>query len=413
MKQQLLFRVLLFTSVCVSSSWGFAQESEQPAKRDAEEWSVDAAVDSAVELLLGYQEDYAPDRPVGRVKELEDWQAKERQRLDALRGADGAAEWPYEGVYRVQGGVIPSGYRVGGTSIVVSALLEAGAYDSDTARASIDRALEFVLTNLEEDPALEAGPKKGYDVRGWGHTYALEMLLRALNETELSERQQERSRARVPELIQTFSINENPEGGWNYANNRDHSPFQTGATLLALFEAQAQGFDVDDGLITRALDALESGRAEDTGAFGYSGTREEPMHASAARAAVAELALERAGRSSPEELARAVAGFFDGWIELEKRKSQQGTHEGPYGIAPYYFFFGHLYAGVAIEHLPEAARASFREELLSVLKRTQEASGGWNDRIFPRTESVTTAMVVLALLAPSLEARPRWQPKEV
>ena len=184
-------------------------------------------------------------------------------------------------------------------------------------------------------------------------------------------------------------------------------------SLLALFEARDQGFYVEDDLISRALDALETGRAADTGAFGYSGTRQEPMHASAARAAVAELALERAGRSSPEALTRAVAGFFDGWIELEKRKSQQGTHEGPFGIAPYYFFFGHLYAGIAIEHLPEAARESFRGELLTVLQRTQEGTGGWNDRIFPRTESVTTAMVVLALLAPTLEERPHWKPQKI
>ncbi len=37
-------------------------------------------------------------------------------------GADIAAEWPYEGVYRV-GGNIPYGYRVGGTLIACVALL--------------------------------------------------------------------------------------------------------------------------------------------------------------------------------------------------------------------------------------------------------------------------------------------------
>ncbi len=413
MKRPPVLYALLFASVCALSSGGLAQEPGPSALRGPQDWNVDSAVSTAVDRLLANQENYTPDRPVGRVKDLEGWQAKELERLEALRGADGAAEWPYEGVYRVQGGVIPSGYRVGGTSIVASALFEAGAFESEPARASIERAIDFVLESLEEDPALKAGPKKDYDVRGWGHTYSLEMLLRALKEPDLSEARQAQIHASVPTLIRTFSVNENPGGGWNYANNRDHSPFQTGATLLALFGAQAQGFDVDDELILRALDALESGRAEDTGAFGYSGTRKEPMHASAARAAVAELALERAGRSSPEALSRAVAGFFDGWIELEKRKSQQGTHEGPFGIAPYYFFFGHLYAGVAIEHLPEAAREPFRAELLSVLQRTQEDTGGWNDRIFPRTESVTTAMVVLALLAPGLEARPRWQPREI
>jgi hypothetical protein len=48
-----------------------------------------------------------------------------REGIDFLLGAQEGpdrAEWPYEGVYRV-GGVIPYGYRVGGTGIVGRALL--------------------------------------------------------------------------------------------------------------------------------------------------------------------------------------------------------------------------------------------------------------------------------------------------
>ena len=37
--------------------------------------------------------------------------------------------------------------------------------------------------------------------------------------------------------------------------------------------------------------------------------------------------------------------------------------------------------------------------------RTREENGGWNDRIFPRSEGYGTAMVVLALMAPSLVER--------
>jgi len=127
------------------------------------------------------------------------------------------------------------------------------------------------------------------------------------------------------------------------------------------------------------------------------------MPSSAARVAAGELALAIGGRSDADRLKRAVEAFFAHWDELNKRKSQQGTHVPPYGIAPYYFFFGHTYTALAIEHLPNDERAGPRNKLIALLARTREDHGGWNDRIFPRTESYSTAMAVLALLAP------RWK----
>ena len=32
-----------------------------------------------------------------------------------------------------------------------------------------------------------------------------------------------------------------------------------------------------------------------------------------------------------------------------RRPSQQGTHVGEFGIAPYYFMYGHTYVAMAIE----------------------------------------------------------------
>ena len=42
------------------------------------------------------------------------------------------------------------------------------------------------------------------------------------------------------------------------------------------------------------------------------------------------------------------------------------------------------------------------------LWRTRESDGGWNDRIFPRSKSYSTAMAMLALLAPTLKPVPKW-----
>ena len=84
-----------------------------------------------------------------------------------------------------------------------------------------------------------------------------------------------------------------------------------------------------------ALDALAKGRTEAV-SYAYSGAARGSvkMPGSSARSAAAELALYKAGRSNMDELRKAVDGFFVGWDDLLKRKSKQGTHKGPYGIAP-------------------------------------------------------------------------------
>jgi len=222
------------------------------------------------------------------------------------------------------------------------------------------------------------------------------------------------AREAVEFLLNCLKVNEVEEGGWNYASQTTASPFQTGATLLVLYRTQAAGFEVPRGLVPRGLEALKRGRRQDTGAWSYSvrpGQRShrEKMHASSARAAIAELALHHAGQSTSRDLRRAVDGFFDGWEHLLKRKSQQGTHEGPYSIAPYYFYFGHGYVAHAIEALPEKQRPELREQLRKVLLMTRDEDGSWNDRIFPRTSGYCTAMVLMALRAPDLPRFPDWK----
>ncbi|MEO0650856.1 MAG: hypothetical protein AAFZ65_09265 [Planctomycetota bacterium] len=374
-----------------------------------------AFVAQGVEILLAMQEDYRPDPPVGRLDEdqLTAWQTKERARLDVLRqDASAPSEWPYEGVYRVgPDGRIPSGYRVGGTSIVCLALLAAWPEGGERSRRALGRGVDFVVDGLDSMDDLAKGAKRGYDVRGWGFTYALALALDGLDHPALDEPRREALRASVPGLIERLAANREQGGGWNYAG-RGVSPFQTGATLLELYEARARGFEIPQDLIQTALEALEAGRTKST-TFAYSGPARSPVAGpgSAARSSVAELAMQLAGRSDDLGVERAIAVFFDGWDELLARAGKQGTHEGEFGIAPYYFMFGHLYAAEAIEQLPPKVRAAWRRELMDKLQQTRDPWGGWNDRIFPRSQAYGTAMALLAIRAserkrPSLDQRP-------
>ena len=370
---------------------------------------IDAAVLKAAQFLLSSQELYVPDPPVGGLPddELSGWQAKETQRLIGLRNeANGqGSEWPYEGVYRVRpGGRIPGGYRIGGSAIVAEGLLAAGLKGADLAkaRAAVERTVAFAMEELDSDPGLARGPKKGYDVRGWGHAYGIQLLLSALDHGLLEGETADDAKGMVNDLIDRLSANVTSQGGWNYAGDTSVSPFMTGATLLILEKAEAHGFAVDAEMVTKALNALELACTDEM-VYAYAGKagRKEQMPSSSARSSIATLALFKAGRRTQDDLRVAVQGFFDGWDDLLVRKSQQGTHKPPYGIAPYYFFFGHTYAALAIEELPEAERATRRAELTTLLWKTRDEDGTWNDRIFPRTASYSTAMSILALTAGS------------
>lgn len=343
--------------------------------------------------------------------------------LKAQEGGDGdaKAEWPYEGVYRVAG-KIPIGYRIGGTSIVASALIQAPGYAQDDSRKeSVARAVKFVTTALHER-LMNPDYDGGYDVRGWGYTYALHFLL-TLKSTGAIENLPEELRKSVDEhipwcidAIQQTEINQ--AGGWNYARApgknavSPQSPFMTGPTLQALFEAKRQGFEVDAEVVERGLKSLERGRAE-SGSVSYSGDssrRGEKIPGAVGRMLASEITLYLAGRSDLSRVRGALDAFLVHWDWLDQRRAKKGTHEGPYAIAPYYFYYAHSQAAQAIELLPAADRAEYRRRLYDLLFSVRLEDGTWNDRVFPRTANYGTSQALMVFVMPQMPRPARWNP---
>ena len=202
----------------------------------------------------------------------------------------------------------------------------------------------------------------------------------------------------------------------------------TPPTLFALFEAKAQGEEVDPAVIDRALSGLEGCRtSQDAYPYKTFGDRGQ-MPGCTARTPITEVALHLAGRGDPKRLRNAIEAFHEHWNELEVRRCRGGTHIGDYDIAPYYVMFGHRYVAMAIEFLPEAERAEHRTrlhtrlfEILGQEKNgdarkgqdppaffTEPDPGTWNDRVFPRTRNYSTAFAMLALMQPNLPNPTPW-----
>jgi hypothetical protein len=323
---------------------------------------------------------------------------------ELIKMQEGEGEWPYEGVYRV-GKEIPIGYRVGGTAIVCTALLHAASPDDAEAQAALDRGIDFILKGLE-DPLMTPKRQRGYDVRIWGHAYALECFC-LLQKRKRSPPRIEEVNGWIPKLVDALVTEQNKGGGWSYISTQAHQSIVTAPVIQALLWARARGTAVPEEIFQKTREILESSRLEG-GTFAYTGIvpagRNAPdrgtdsLAGSAARSAVCETTLYLLGGGSQTQVRGAWEIFLTHWEELEKRRKQQGTHSGSYGIAPYYVYYGHRYAAQAIELLPETERAAERARFLEVALRTRDADGTWNDRVFPRSRNFGTAMMVLGLL---------------
>ena len=377
--------------MAVLASSGLAQPPAEPdPKKAAEKPALPAAISRGAEVVLSLEEKTQP------------------------------GSWPYEGVYKV-GGEIPIGYKVGGTGISAMTLIASPGFDAnDGAKAAVQRALAFTLQGLDHPLMSPTDYDAGYDVRGWGYTYALTFMLKLKDRALIPDADKEPVEKSVRWCIDALQKTEIPKvGGWNYARppGKDKvappSPFMTAPSLQALFEAKRAGYEVDPAVITRALDYLESARTPD-GAINYSGDakrgRQDPVPGAVGRMLAAESVLYLAGRSSQSSVRGAIDAFIVHWQWLEKRRAQPRTHEPPYTIAPYYFYYAHYYAAFAVELLPQNERAEYRRRLSDLLFQTRHEDGSWNDRVFPRSANFGTSMAALSMLMPTA-AKPAGWPK--
>jgi len=318
-------------------------------------------------------------------------------RLVEIQEADGA--WPYEGVYRVAR-QIPVGYRIGGTAIVCQALMESPLDDRSAADEAIQRGLELILRELDL-PLMVSSHEDRYDVRVWGHIYALDLFCR-LQGSKLVGEHAAAIDGWIGKLITILEEEELEGGGWNYASRGRHASFVTAPALQALLLAKSIGKTVPDQLLERGAKVLLASRSEN-GAYHYSGTnesnrREAQVPGAIARNAIGETTLWQLGHGDPKRLQAAIDDFHSWWDELEKRRKKTGTHEPPYNVAPYYFYYGHRYLAQSIALLPAEKQANEYKKFEQVLLKTMDPDHTWNDRVFDRSRAFGTAMSLLALI---------------
>jgi squalene cyclase len=278
-------------------------------------------------------------------------------------------------------------FRIGTTALSVLALSRSPSREAECRQAA-RRGLEFLL---ERCRVRRPNGMELYNV--WSFAYSLRAfaaLLPAVEDTEVRERM----RAACVRLVEALGVYQTPDGGWGYYDfevgsyrpSDSSMTFTTATVLVSLHAVERQGIAVPRPLLDRAIRSLRRSRKED-GAYiygPYAQYRPEAgynaVKGSLGRTQSCNLALWLYGEKVTEDDLRAgIERFFRHHRFIDIGRKRPWPHEAWYFTSGYYFYYGHFYAGLVLDVLPEADRARWRPALEKILIERQEEDGSWWD----------------------------------
>jgi hypothetical protein len=281
-------------------------------------------------------------------------------------------------------------FRAATTSLCVSALLEV-APDDPKAMQAVDRAEHWLLDHLSS--LRRATGDAIYNV--WGHAYSIQALVR------LRRRQPEDTArgARIDNLIrEQFDMlrrYESVDGGWGYYDFRYQAQrptsssisFVNGAVLVALAEAKASGIEPPERIVRRAVAATKRQQKKDFSYLYGEYLKDRPMRGinrpggSLGRTQCCNCALRMWG---DESITDNVAKNWlyrlyvrNGWLDIGRKRPV--PHESWFQVAGYFYYFGHYYAALSLEQLPESEQGPYKPLLAKLMLDRQEKNGSWWD----------------------------------
>ncbi len=258
----------------------------------------------------------------------------------------------------------------------------------------------------------------------WSHMYVLQAVSQALGRpeyAELHEALRQRGEWELDHLLAQQMI----DGGFGYYDFRYNNvrpsgdqttSFGTAAVLIALHEARAAGFQVPQPVIDQALSVLRIMRV-DNGAWVYSRdwrfrpvTGPSTVEGSLARAPACNLAM--AIWEQPEgDIKLLQAGLDNLFVHhdyLEIARQRQYPHETWFANAPYYYYFGHFYAGRTLKLLSDSDRQVAAGRLAAFIGITADDDGSfWDYPLYGYTKAYGTAYGVALLNDCRMALKPR------
>jgi hypothetical protein len=430
--RQSWFRIVaagLLCAFCLPVSANEATAAKASAEKPVYPLSVEGPKPAAIEPL-----------PVEKVKDSIKRGVEFLLETQLKTGAWGRSE---NGKYYKIWAPVPGAhhaYRTATTALAVMSLVEARDVfpESDRKRVdeSIDRAQAWLLKDGHD--LRRSAPDMYDDYFGnalynvWGHAYGIQagvvLYRRAEGNTELQAKLKQFVEYHVKRLSQDEFIN----GGWGYYDDPfsdkygnavqprraklqrptgSSISFTTATALLALKDAESLGFEIPKKVTQPAVDSVIRQRYPDFAyAYGeylkYSPRMDiNRPGGSLGRSQVCNLAMRAYG--DPLVTDEVLETWLDrliarnGWLSMSRKRNYpaQSPHYADFGVAGYFYYYGHYYAAMCVEQLPPDKRPFYQDHLANILVPLQEKDGSWWDYIlYDYHQQYGTAMAVSALV---------------
>ncbi|QDU91775.1 hypothetical protein Pla175_52060 [Pirellulimonas nuda] len=301
------------------------------------------------------------------------------------------------------------------SALALSALVNAEPTLTDERAERADAAIEKGQTWLLEhlDRVRRATPDALYNV--WGHSYSLQGLADLRRRAEGKPELQATLLGAMQTQADMLARYEFVAGGWSYydfdygTQKPGDAPFSftTATALVALKDAMGQGVEFPQKMIDRAIASIKRQRYPD---FSYAYgeyLKMAPRYdinrpaGSLGRSQACNLALRRWGdpRVTDAVIETWLNRLFarNGWLGMGRKRPV--PHESHFAVAGYFYYYGHYYAALSIEELPEQDRPYFQDHLANILLPLQEKDGSWWDYPFYNYhQQYGTAMAVTSLV---------------
>ena len=314
-------------------------------------------------------------------------------------------------------------FRTGTTALAVTALCESREMFDGERREKIESAIDRGQTWLLHyaDDLVRAEPDAYVAYMGhalynvWGHAYSIDAIdalhARAAGNEELQWKLEALCKYQVERLVGCTYVN----GGWGYYDSQTRtmtpgdSPnsFTTATALISMRKAEKFGVKYPEKLTKKAVDSIRRQRYPD---FSYAYGEYLKMMprldinrpgGSLGRSQACNLAMRMYGDKQVTDavlktwLDRLVAR--NGWLSIGRKRPV--PHESYFKVAGYFYYYGHYYAALCIDELPQSERPYFQDHLARVLMPLQEKDGSWWDYpLYDYHHSWGTAMAVSALV---------------
>jgi hypothetical protein len=204
------------------------------------------------------------------------------------------------------------------------------------------------------------------------------------------------------------------KGGWGYLDFGAHTQrpdsytcsFTTAAVLEAFHEAKQVGVDPPEKITQRGIESIQEQRKPDfTYMYGEYLKYQPAMGinlpgGSLGRSQACNLALRLWGdKKITDEVLKTWLDRLitrNGWLDIGRKRPV--PHESYFQVAGYFYYFGHYYACLCINQLPEKDRPFYQDHLARILLSHQEEDGSWWDYPFYNYhQPYGTAFVLMSL----------------